>query len=178
MSSAKKLPRAQHRRESGERAPRPADTAPRGSLHSNDLHDRLVIMERELYDKLMRRMQAEIEDKVNTAVHNAMRTQRGSDSALTTTHSKHELALVSQELQTTVRDAVIADINRTIVPQINKMASWVNFQLQDDDLVVDAYRRGVEQQFRSDTLRLTGADAANDKRIISPYVSTFFGEDD
>jgi len=145
-----------------------------------DLEDRFRALEQDLFDRLLTRLRAEIDDRVAAKVadHTRALTRKAENSSAVVPINNKQLAVLSREISAQVRDDVLGEVNRTLVPQINKMAGWLTFQTADTDGMVDAYRRGVERQSNADTLLLTDAKGAKDKRIISAHVRTFFGEDD
>ncbi len=102
------------------------------------------------------------------------------DQANSSREQTREIVLsMGQQVCDTVYSNVIAEINKELVPKINNMAQWVNYNLQDGNEVVDSYRRAVE--YRSSkldpNLKLL-TDGGKDKRVISPHVRTFFADDD
>lgn len=68
-------------------------------------------------------------------------------------------------------EQVMAELSEHVFPEMNKLAQIVQYQAQDSDGMVDAYRRAVES--REDISgRIT--DGKSDPRVISPYVRLFF----
>lgn len=89
-----------------------------------------------------------------------------------------QLVAVIESQSARVYDQVVADINETIVPQVNNMVEWVNHNMQDGNETVDRFRRAVESQHRLDPRIMLLTDGKRDDRIISPHVRTFFSNDD
>lgn len=89
-----------------------------------------------------------------------------------------ELVLsVGQQVQTQVLKTVMNEINTKVVPKVNNMVQWVNYNMQDGAGVVDEYRREVEKQHFDPTVKML-TDGKKDSRVISPYVRTVWGDDD
>ena len=96
-------------------------------------------------------------------------------TALVTAISNQITEKIGQE----VYQQIIGEINEKIVPQVNNMVEWVNYNTQDGGEVVDSYRRAAELQANKidPNIRLI-TDGSKDKRIISEHVRTFFGGPD
>lgn len=91
--------------------------------------------------------------------------------------TKEIVKTAGAEIESHVYKKVINDMNTRIMPQLNNMASWVNFNLEDGNEIVNNYRNAVEYEAHgSDFLRLEG-NGKKDSRIISPHVRTFFKDD-
>lgn len=74
---------------------------------------------------------------------------------------------------------VLKNINETLVPKINSVVEWVNYNTQDTGELVTEYRRAVELQSRHDDLKLLASAKGEDKRAWGPNASirVMFGED-
>ena len=147
----------------------------------DEIADRMRLMKQELYESLLIRLRSEIAEIVSAAVADAMRAERRPDRAIARVDggradSSRELATMTKDITVAVYDKVLCEINQTLVPQINQMGRWVNFNMQDGDQLVDIYRRRVEHQSSGNTKMLTAGGSA-DKRVISPHIRTMFGED-
>jgi N-formylglutamate amidohydrolase len=88
--------------------------------------------------------------------------------------TKQMMQAVGQQITNAAYKRVIADINRDIVPKVNSMVEFVNYQMQDPGEIVTDYRRAVHQQANEGQKLLTDG---NDKHVISEHVSLFFRED-
>jgi len=73
-----------------------------------------------------------------------------------------------------VYNRIVDEIDTKIMPQVNNMVEWVNYNMEDGGIVVDKFRREVEKQSSGETKFLT--DGKNQKNIISPYVRTMFAD--
>ncbi len=85
---------------------------------------------------------------------------------------------MGQNIYSEVYGRIMGDINKRIVPEVNKMVQWVNYNMQDGNAIVDSYRRDVEKQSEAERGVLHLTDGKKDERIISPHVRTFFSEAD
>lgn len=83
---------------------------------------------------------------------------------------------VGQQITTATYKKVIGEINDKIVPRIENMMQYVNYQMQDSGEIVTDYRRAVDREAnRSGAKMITDG---NDKHVISENVSVFFRDDD
>lgn len=80
---------------------------------------------------------------------------------------------------TQMAEKVYAKINNEIatqiMPKIDSAVEWLNYNTQDTDGILDAYRREVEYRHRSDDRKLL--TDGKDKRVISEHVRTFWSDD-
>lgn len=85
---------------------------------------------------------------------------------------------VGNQIEASVYEKVVGEINENIVPQVNNMVEYVNYKLQDGGEVVDGYRRAVEHQANKidPNVRLL-TYGKTDKRIISDHIRTFFEDE-
>lgn len=88
--------------------------------------------------------------------------------------TKQMMQAVGQQITNVAYKKVIAEINREIVPKVNSMVEYVNYQMQDPGEIVTDYRRAVDRQANGDHKMITDG---NDGHIISEHVSLFFRED-
>ncbi len=78
----------------------------------------------------------------------------GDNQLALTTQQETKMALAVAKK---VKQDVLATINKEIMPQIEKLGSWVQYQTQDTDVLLTDYRRAVcEDKDRSEFLRLPG----------------------
>ena len=84
---------------------------------------------------------------------------------------------IGSQIEQSVYASVINKINEELVPKVNNMAEWVNYNMQDGNDLVDQYRRAAEKQTNTDGMGLL-TYGKTDKRIISPHVRTFFEDDE
>lgn len=90
--------------------------------------------------------------------------------------TKELIQAVGQQITTAAYKKVIGEINEKIVPKIENMMQYVNYQMQDGGELVTDYRRAVDREAnKTGTKMITDG---NDKHIISENVSMFFREDD
>lgn len=77
-----------------------------------------------------------------------------------------------------VYQAVISEINTKIVPKVNDMVQWVNYNMQDTGELITDYRRAVEEQSRGGDMKLLASSRGEDKsRWAGGNVGLFFTED-
>src|SRR6185312_6764485 len=88
--------------------------------------------------------------------------------------TREMIIAVGQQVCDTVYERVITEINTEVVPKVNNMVQWVNYNMQDGGEVVDSYRRAVEHQHRPDSKIKLLTDGKKDKRIITEHIRTFF----
>jgi hypothetical protein len=120
---------------------------------------------------------AEVRSSVDTKV-TAAKSQivlaNNNQLATVQEQTKQMMQAVGQQITNAAYKRVIADINRDIVPKVNSMVEFVNYQMQDPGEIVTDYRRAVHQQANEGQKLLTDG---NDKHVISEHVSLFFRED-
>lgn len=85
--------------------------------------------------------------------------------------AQSQLSCIGDQLGEKVYSQIIKEINTTIVPRIDKMVEWINYNIQDDDTTVRDYLSAVEL-VSNPTGSLT--NGKTDSRFITPYVRTFF----
>jgi len=85
--------------------------------------------------------------------------------------AQSQLSCIGDQLGEKVYSQIIKEINTTIVPRIDKMVEWINYNIQDDDNTVRDYLSAVEL-VSNPTGSLT--NGKTDSRFITPYVRTFF----
>jgi hypothetical protein len=90
--------------------------------------------------------------------------------------TKDLVMVVGQQITSQVYGKVMDEINTKIVPKVNNMVQYVNYQMQDGGEVVTDYRMAVDRQYNGtgDTKRITDG---NDKHILQAGVSLFFTDD-
>ena|ERR1700743_2014065 len=149
-------------------------------------HDLNVLRDQIMAD-IMHNVTNEIDRKIKHAVEKSLSEVRSDisnmnsqlvvtnerDAALIKQTTKELITKVSKHVCDEVYGRVVGEINTTIVPKVDNMVKWVNYNMQDGGEIIDKYRRTVENQ--NETLSIT--DGSRDSRIISPYVRMFFGED-
>lgn len=127
-----------------------------------------------------------IDEQIATAVaksvENSENEQRSRNNQLALVRKQEttEMVLaVCQKAQTTIHNNIMRKINEDIVPKVNNMVQWVNYNMQDGAGVVDEYRRQVEHQsVKFDPNMKLVTDGKRDDRIISPHIRTFFSNED
>lgn len=77
---------------------------------------------------------------------------------------------------TQMAEQVYKKVTNELRPQIQNAMEWINYNTQDTDGLVDAYRREVEYRHQGGDQRLL--TDGKDKRVISEHVRTFWSEDD
>lgn len=120
-----------------------------------------------------------VDDKIQqemTKMNQAVVSANSSQQAVT----KHIVQTAAKQIQTQVYNKILGEINEKIVPKVDNMVQWVNYNMQDGAEVVNNYRRAVEKQSRpSDNKLLTdGSDRPADSRVISQHVRTVFSDSD
>jgi len=131
----------------------------------------------------LRKELAETRGQISSLCHDIVTIRMELETIMTKTEtSDNQLAVITQdnilavmpEFQSRVYEQVVAEINSTIVPVLDKTLKWIGYNLQDGHEVADNYRREFEKQ-ACPTLTIT--DGHVDKRVISPHVRTFFEPD-
>jgi hypothetical protein len=93
------------------------------------------------------------------------------------TAGRELVATACRQMGNVVYKKVIEEVNHTLVPKIDNMATWLNYQTQDTAELVNDYRRAVYKQNCEGQLALTDGGKPN-KPYIQPGVDVFFGEND
>lgn len=88
--------------------------------------------------------------------------------------TRQMIQAVGQQITNATYKRVIAEINREIVPKVNSMVEFVNYQMQDPGEIVTDYRRAVNSSQNDGAKMLTDGD---NRHVISEHVSLFFRED-
>ncbi len=89
--------------------------------------------------------------------------------------TKNLVLAVVQQAKDEVFNQVMCEVNETIVPQVERMVEWVNYNTQDGGEIVTDYRRAVEHQANGSKLKML-TYGKTDKRIITPHIRTFWSE--
>ena len=139
----------------------------------------------EMIDKIIdEKLNKIIDEKLNKITDEKVKQTIQSSTELALIHSdkirdmSNELALTVTTMEQNVYTNVINKINEEIVPKVNTMAEWVNYNMQDGNDLVDQYRRAAEKQTNKiDPEMGLLTYGKTDKRIISPHVRTFFEND-
>lgn len=126
-------------------------------------------------DRRMRAMSSEVDKKVAGAVE-VVAAANNRQLVVARESTRELVRAASMEICDDVYERVIGEINEKVVPKVDNMMQWVNYKTRDEDVTVDLYRRAVEHQSTADRRAIT--DGKNDKRIITPHVRTFFGDED
>lgn len=119
-------------------------------------------------------------DKKLSGVNNQIAVANDKQLQIVKQTTRELVAVVGQQVTNTVYNKVIGEINEKIVPKVNNMVQYVNYQLQDGAEIVTDYRRAVETQANKNlqpgVKMLT--DGKVDKRVISEHVRTFFSDNE
>lgn len=94
--------------------------------------------------------------------------------ALVTKEETRQLVKIAvQEATNVVYNEVMGEINKKIVPKVDSMVRYVNYQMQDGQSIVTDYRKAVHRQEKSDNAGLltNGGDTSH---ILSENVELFF----
>jgi hypothetical protein len=118
-------------------------------------------------------LKKDVEVKV-AAAKNQIVVANNNQLATVQESTKQMLHAVGQQITNATYKRVITEINREIVPKVNSMVEYVNYQMQDPGEIVTDYRRAVHQQANGDNKMITDG---KDSHIISEHVSLFFRED-
>lgn len=91
--------------------------------------------------------------------------------------ANRELVIAAgQQIGNITYKRVMDEINAKIVPQINNVAQYVAYQMQDQTENITEYRRAVFAQATADDAKmLTNGDT---RHVISEHVQAVFREDD
>lgn len=116
----------------------------------------------------------EVESQL-TSVNNQIVLSGERQLAVTKEATKALVLAVGEKVAEDVYVRVVGEINDTIVPKVNNMVQWVNYQTQDTTDMLTDYRRAVEHTANSGHKLITDG---KDKSVITPHVRTFFNEYD
>lgn len=92
--------------------------------------------------------------------------------------------VIKKEVGKEVYAVVISEVNEKIVPQVNNMMEWVNFQTQDTGELITQYRRAVhkvaegENSGKAITYEGKSGGGGKKKTDLGANVSLFFENDD
>lgn len=148
---------------------------------ASQIRDEVTLQLRELKEHLLK----EMDKKIQAAVAQATGQVRDKVQALekkqvaaeNAAAEANQLAVVetkeiARQASGAVYSKVMREINTKLVPELDRMAQWLNYQTQDTDGVVEQYRREVETPIRGDVKLLTnGGDL---RHIITPQVRLLF----
>jgi len=134
------------------------------------MDDTIATLIREEFAKLREEMITYIDSKLTE--RDDSHTQQQNQLQLAT---RQTMAMVGEKIQADVYNDIMREINTNIAPKVNQAMSWINHNMTDGGELVDEYRREVEKQSFGDNLMIT--DGAQDKRVISAQVRTYFGND-
>ncbi len=119
----------------------------------------------------------ELDERIERYLHKCdlqkcdlQKTQKTEDLAIVDA-DKRAIAIGEQ-----VYTQIITEINRDVVPKVNQLMQWVNYNMQDGGEIVTDYRRAVEHQTNDGTMLLTDHAEAGDDRLIAPNIRLFFSE--
>lgn len=150
----------------------------------------------DISQQILVKISGEVDRKTKTAVSHAVEDVRrdvdarldkvngqlvvanNKQLAVVKQNTKELMLAVGQQVQTQVYSRIIGEINEKIVPRVNNMVQWVNYNMQDGGEVVDQYRRAVEYQANKTAPGLEMITNGEDKNIISPHVRLFFNQED
>jgi hypothetical protein len=128
---------------------------------------------------LRQEMATMVTSAAEKAATSAVQKAAPARGELVTLSATQDMVLdMGNKVQNVVYNRVIAAINTEIMPKVNNLAQWANYQFQDCDELVDNYRRGVEAQSREEGNIARITDGRKDKTIISPHVRTLWDDDD
>jgi hypothetical protein len=82
--------------------------------------------------------------------------------------TKELTGAITQAASQKVYAAVISEINTKIVPKVDNMVQWVNYNMQDGGEIVTDYRRAVEHQSRESDMKLLASSKGEDKKSWGP----------
>lgn len=120
------------------------------------------------------KVKGDIDAKVATA-KNQIVVSNSNQLATVQETTRNMMQVVGQQAANAAYKKVIAEVNRELVPKLNNMVEYVNYQMQDTTELVTDYRRAVHNQASQGT-KLLGD--GNDKHIISENVSLFFTDNE
>lgn len=164
---------------------------------NKEIVEDLQVMKTQIMEEVDAKINLAVSAAVATAITNVKRelvtvaNTAGSNAAKTTLDSLNKqivvsdqnrakmtmelVAAVSDKLSEDIYNTVMEDINTNIAPKVNQVMSWVNYNMQDGNEIVDQYRRAADKQSNDSTKLLTYGKT--DKRIITPHIRTVFGND-
>ena len=114
------------------------------------------------------------------AAYMAAQAEPAPQLAVVTLDQTRELiAVAGQQICEVVYGKLLDEINTNIVPQVNNMVEWVNYNTQDGGEVVDRFRRAAEAAETGacpDVPMLTQGEKP-DSRYIAPFIRKVWGDD-
>ena len=124
--------------------------------------------------KVSAQVNAQVSAQVSAGVNNALAVRGGEES-----RANRELVVATcKQLGTAVYNRVLGELNETLVPKIDNLAEWMNYQTQDTTELITDYRRAVYDQNRPADQRLITDGKGNSRTRIRNNVDVFFSEDD
>jgi hypothetical protein len=101
-------------------------------------------------------------------MNNQLVVSNNKQVALTKQMTKELTGAITQAASQKVYAAVISEINTKIVPKVDNMVQWVNYNMQDGGEIVTDYRRAVEHQSRESDMKLLASSKGEDKKSWGP----------
>lgn len=148
---------------------------------NREIAEHLNTAEIEILARVREGVRADTDRKVKTAADFASREVERLDKKLENMNNAVVVADIAANAKNTrevslavgqqVYTKIMDKINNEIVPKVNNMVQWVNYNMQDGGEVADEYRRAVEMDMRHDTEYITDGKS---NPLISPHVRLFF----
>lgn len=129
-------------------------------------------------DDLRRELDDTVDKKIS-GMNNQIVLANDRQIAMVKQTTKELVMAVGQQVTNSVYTKVIGEINEKIVPKVNNMVEYVQYQMQDGGEVVTNYRRAVEAQSNKHLqpgMKMI-TDGKNDRQVISENVRLFFSPD-
>lgn len=160
----------------------------------NELTDDIISMQQQITTNILSKLTIDIDRKIKgetseikkemrdnvdkqiDKVNNQIVTSNDKQLTLVKQNTREIVLAVGAQVQSAVYSKIIGEINEKIVPQVNNMVQWVNYNMQDGGEVLDKYRRAVEHQSTGSTFAITGN--GDNGKIITPHVRMFFSDSD
>lgn len=104
------------------------------------------------------------DSQTKEALDKQIATANNKQLAITKAATKELAVAVSEQATRNAYQMIMKKVNETIIPQINNMVEWVNYNTQDTGELITNYRRAVEQQSHSEDVKLIGSSKGEDKK--------------
>jgi phage I-like protein len=127
-------------------------------------------------DALRSELTKTVDEKTTVQSTQLAAIQQNNDRQLTTMKEATKQLLVNFGTQITKQtyEKVITEVNQKIVPRIDGLIEYVNYQNQDGQEIITDYRRAVDHRVNGQQFLTDGQD---DDRILGPHTSLFFGKE-
>ena len=113
-------------------------------------------------DEIRRCVRAELDQQKSTIVKDVKNELDGGMQLVIARNNDLQVQTVKQisnEVGAKIYKKIVDDINTKIVPQVERVAEWVNYNVQDGTEIVNEYRQGVQRAATSGHLAIKAGDS-------------------